>query len=193
MDWFIADTHYHHKNIIRGLSDWPEGSGQRAFDDFDSHDKWLVDMINDQVQYEDVLHHIGDWSFGGKDQILAFRNRLNVGTVHLILGNHDHHIQKHMESAYLRYGFASVSHYKELTIGDRNLVLMHYPIASWNNMDRGAIHLHGHVHGKIEPMLGRYDVGVDALGLVSMDDVRHMRVAEAKRHGREVGGNKFGT
>jgi calcineurin-like phosphoesterase family protein len=30
--------------------------------------------------------------------------------------------------------------------GDARFALMHFPIGSWDNMARGAIHLHGHVH-----------------------------------------------
>ena len=29
---------------------------------------------------------------------------------------------------------------------EAQFVLMHFPIASWENLGRGVIHLHGHVH-----------------------------------------------
>lgn len=192
MDWFISDTHYHHKNIIRGLSEWPEGKGTRDFPDFKSHDDYIVGLINDHVMDQDTLYHLGDWSFGGKEFVLEFRRRLNCRRIHLLLGNHDHHILP-LHEEYHGTLWESVSHYKELKVGQRNLVLMHYPIQSWNHMDRGAIHLHGHVHGNIAKMDGRYDVGVDAIGLISEEHVAHLKVAGEKRHGREVGGNKFGT
>ena len=34
------------------------------------------------------------WSFNGFDKIIEFRNRLNCKNIHLILGNHDTHIEK---------------------------------------------------------------------------------------------------
>jgi calcineurin-like phosphoesterase family protein len=43
-------------------------------------------------------------------------------------------------------------------------VLFHYPIASWNGMSDGVIHLHGHVHFNPEEKLGpgkMMDVGFD--------------------------------
>ena len=192
MDWFIADTHYAHKNIIRGVSEWPPDSGQRPFDSFEDHNSWLVNMINEDVKHEDVLWHLGDWSFGGIQRIAEFRRRLNVGTVRLVLGNHDHNIIKANEEAGGTL-FDIVSQYVEYHEDGVRIVLMHYPIESWNQMERGAVHLHGHVHGKVRTMQGRYDVGVDALGLISLEHVQKLPKANEKRHGREFGGNKFGT
>jgi calcineurin-like phosphoesterase family protein len=43
-------------------------------------------------------------------------------------------------------------------------VCMHYPIASWHNMNQGVIHLHGHVHlpSHLRIAEGKaMDVGVD--------------------------------
>jgi calcineurin-like phosphoesterase family protein len=45
---------------------------------------------------------------------------------------------------------------------------MHYPIASWDNMNAGVIHLHGHCHLYTEHRIaeGRaMDVGMDGNGL----------------------------
>jgi calcineurin-like phosphoesterase family protein len=57
-----------------------------------------------------------------------------------------------------------------------SFVCMHYPIASWHDMNQGVIHLHGHVH--LPPHLrvadGKaMDVGVDGNGLepISLDEV----------------------
>jgi calcineurin-like phosphoesterase family protein len=49
---------------------------------------------------------------------------------------------------------------------------MHYPIASWNNMNNGVIHLHGHVHlpNHLRVTGGKaMDVGVDGNNLEPID------------------------
>lgn len=186
MIWFVSDTHYGHKNIVKGVSSWSDTSGCRPFETLDAHNDWLVKMINDRVARQDTLYHLGDWSFGGKDKIKEFREQLNCERIHLVKGNHDHHITAHNSLTL----FESVSYYLELD----NLVLMHYPIESWNGMETGVRHLHGHVHGHSPSLIsGRYDVGVDALGLVSMDDVRAWPKATTQRHTTIEGGSRFGT
>lgn len=59
-------------------------------------------------------------------------------------------------------------------------VLMHYPMLSWPNANRGSIQLHGHIHSYADYNLQnrkdgirRYDVGVDANGFkpVAVKDV----------------------
>lgn len=185
--WFLADTHYHHRNIVRGVSEWTDKSGCRDFDTLEQHDDWLVNMINDHIARQDTLWHLGDWSFGGKAKIKEFRDKINCERIHLVLGNHDHHIAK--DGAGLL--FESVQQYKELDIKGQQLVLCHYPIESWNSMERGAKHLHGHVHGEGRKIDGRYDVGVDALGAITITDVANLPVATSQRHASIEGGNKF--
>lgn len=188
MIWFISDTHYSHRNIVRGISNWSDKSGCRNFDTLGDHDMWLVAMINSSVEPQDTLYHLGDWSFGGWGNIEEFREQLRCQTVHLIYGNHDHHQQKGNWDG----TFASRQHYKELSVKGLDIVLCHYPLESWNNMERGSVHLHGHVHGQGRQMGGRYDVGVDATGLISLDAVAELPRASIQRHKTIEGGNKFG-
>ena len=156
--WFTSDTHYKHSNICRGTSNWPEGSKTRDFDTLDKMNDAMINNINHLVGEDDILFHLGDWSFGGFENIQEFRDRLICKNIHLILGNHDHHIEN--DKGGVRALFASVNHYVrlELTIPNvpneinpaktikKTFVLCHYPIASWHDMNRGVIHLHGHVH-----------------------------------------------
>lgn len=188
MIWFMSDPHYAHKNIIRGCSDWDNKSGCRDFDTFTAHNDWIVDTLNEKVEKDDVLWCLGDWSFGGEDRISEFRYRLQCQTIHMILGNHDHHIAKD----HLKYGFASVSHYQELQIDGLRLVLCHYPIESWNYMERGAIHLHGHTHGKCRKIPGRYEVSPETCWITSLQEIKSWKKADKGRHATIEGGNKFG-
>jgi calcineurin-like phosphoesterase family protein len=130
----------------------------------------VVNGINSAVGQDDILFHLGDWSFGGFEMIEQFRNRINCKNVHIILGNHDHHIERNRED--IRRLFTSVNQYLELEIKgkdwEQNYVLMHYPIISWNKMNDGVIHLHGHVHLSADRRIGKgktMDVGVDGNGL----------------------------
>lgn len=99
MIFFTSDTHYNHKNIVRGTSQWKtfeEGSSRqktRDFDTLEEHNEALIKAINNKVGAEDELWHLGDWSFGGFDSIWQFRKRLNCKHIHLIFGNHDGHIE----------------------------------------------------------------------------------------------------
>lgn len=159
--FFTSDTHYAHKNICRATSNWDDLSQTRDFNSLDMMNDFIVDGINSKVGKDDVLFHLGDWSFGGKDKIEEFRNRINCKNVHLIYGNHDENIVKH----YVNKGlFISSQEYLEIKIHNTKFAMFHFPIQSWNNSNKGTIHLHGHVHGEYfgnEPK-NRLDVGMDS-------------------------------
>lgn len=103
--WLTSDTHFHHKNIVRGTTTWgsdpTKGDASvnhtRDFDTLEEHDEALIKNINAVVMPDDVLYHLGDWSFGGQEQVWNFRKRIYCKNIHLILGNHDHHIEKNIQ------------------------------------------------------------------------------------------------
>ena len=169
--FFTSDTHYMHTNICRGTTRWSNADGFcRDFDTLDQMNDRIVNGINLVVGQDDILFHLGDWSFGGFERIEEFRNRINCKNIHIVLGNHDHHIERDREG--IRQLFTSVNQYLELEVKgkdwEQNYVLMHYPIISWNKMNDGVIHLHGHVHLSADRRIGKgktMDVGVDGNGL----------------------------
>ena len=179
--WITSDTHYGHKNICRGVTNWrlPDGTipedQTRDFRTIDEMNTTIVNNINSMVGQDDVLIHLGDWSFGGFENIKKFRDRIICQEIHLILGNHDHHIERDREG--VRELFTSVSSYDRLTYKGETFVLCHFPIQSWDSLNRGHIHLHGHVHLSNHLIFGRgkkMDVGVDGhptFGVYDLDEV----------------------
>jgi calcineurin-like phosphoesterase family protein len=178
--WFTSDTHYDHKNICRATTQWKDAENlTRNFSSLERMNDELVFWINLNVNQDDILFHLGDWSFNGFENIRKFRERIACKNVHLILGNHDHHIERNKDN--IRSIFSSVNHYLELEIGwwltakikeRQRFVLMHYPIASWNGMNDGVIHLHGHVHlpNNLRVSEGKaMDVGVDGSRMEPVD------------------------
>ena len=166
--WIISDTHFGHKNICRGVTAWrlPDGSvpisQTRDFDSIGEMNEMIVNNINSVVGQDDVLIHLGDWSFGGFENIKIFRDRIVCKEIHLILGNHDEHIEKNRDG--VQELFTSVNHYTKLMYKFDTLVLMHYPIDSWDGLNKGHIHLHGHCHLPQQKVFGkgrRMDVGID--------------------------------
>jgi calcineurin-like phosphoesterase family protein len=163
--WFTSDTHYSHSNIAGpSVSRW-----QRGYRDFNSvweMNQALVDGINRYVKEDDILYHLGDWSFGGIHNIKLFRDSIVCQNIHLILGNHDQHIEdkevKFHDDSFIPTGlFSSVQDVLHLEVGKTKLFLSHYSHRVWNGSHKGVIHLYGHSHGSI-PDFGRsMDVGVD--------------------------------
>jgi|SRR6478609_5821047 len=175
--FFMSDTHYHHKNIVRGTTSWSVTEGEhfkvRDFDTLEEHDDTLVERINSLVKENDELWSLGDWSFGGYEQIALFRKRLICKNIHLVFGNHDQHIEP-INSPYRKL-FASCQYYKEMSLKvDRKwgqvqkvkLILSHYAFRVWNKSHHGSIHLYGHSHGTLPDAGNRsMDVGVDTNNL----------------------------
>jgi calcineurin-like phosphoesterase family protein len=182
--FFTSDTHYNHANICSATTEWiPRGRNTREFNSLSHMNNTLVNNINEVVGEDDILIHLGDWSFGGVDFIAEFRDRIICKNIHLVYGNHDHHQQNNRGD--IQNLFSSCHDYLELEIrrpandgrvNKYTFACFHYPIASWKDMNNGVIHLHGHVHLPPNQRIAEgkaMDVGVDGNGLkpISMDDV----------------------
>lgn len=183
--FFTSDTHFGHSNICRATTTW-EGAENltRDFPSLEAMNDALVNGINNKVGQNDILIHLGDWSFGGFENIQKFRDRIVCKNIHLILGNHDHHIMNNRND--IKDSFLSVDHYGYITVVRPNkkqerhdkfrFVLCHFPIASWHDMNQGVIHLHGHVHLPPHHRIAQgkaMDVGVDGNNFepLSLDEV----------------------
>ena len=161
--WFTSDTHYGHKNIVRGVSSWGNKGGCRDFDTIEAMNDTMVNNINACVQADDILYHLGDVAMGGFHHVSEFMERLNCKTVHLILGNHDHHIRKDRDG--IQSMFASVQPLYLKKLEDDQIMMCHFPMLVWEDHHRGSWHLHGHSHGHLDdPVYYQrkvIDVGMD--------------------------------
>jgi len=161
MIYFSSDSHAFHKNICRGTSEWGD-TGEQRTRDFDTPEEMTQNIVktwNKYVQWDDTLYFLGDWSFGGFDNIKRFRDQISCQNIHFILGNHDHHIENNKEN--IRDLFSSVQHVKTITIEGQRIFMSHYSHQVWDKSHKGVIHLFGHSHDTLEGIGKSMDVGVD--------------------------------
>lgn len=153
--FFTSDLHLGHENIIRMVG--------RPFRDTADMDMRLVRNINQVVGVDDTLWILGDVSYRiGRDEVKVLLSQISCRDLRLVRGNHD----QDWSNTDL---FQEICDYKELKLDGRRVCLMHYPIASWNGMHHGSVHLHGHSHNSpaynMENIMSErlvWDVGVDA-------------------------------
>lgn len=147
MDWFTADTHFGHKNIIKHC--------KRPFLSVDEMNDTLIKNINQKITKSDRLFVVGDFCFrGGSPKY--YLERITCKNVILIRGNHD------PKNDYV--GFKEVHDIYQNTFRGHKIILCHYPLRTWNAAYHGSWHLFGHVHGHLnkQPRNGKsFDVGVD--------------------------------
>lgn len=170
--FFTSDLHLGHRAIL--------GMCSRPFPSVEAMNAQLIKNINERVGANDTLWMLGDASYRiGRETAEALLRQIRCNDLRLVRGNHD----KDWQDSGL---FAEICDYKELKLDGRRVCLMHYPIASWNGMHRGSVHLHGHSHNVpgynlANKMEGRllWDVGVDANGYapISWEEVRDALLA----------------
>lgn len=203
--FFTSDTHYNHKNICRGVTNWRTQDGSipidqtRDFKNLEHMNDTIVDNINKTVGQNDILIHLGDWSFGGFESIQEFRDRIVCKNIYLTYGNHDHHIENNRGS--IQNIFTETFQYKALEVTEADtsklippkkyeFIINHYPLCSWHDMNKGRFHLFGHVHLPSDKKImgGRsMDVGMDGNNMTPYN----MTEIVKKLSGRPVQANKL--
>lgn len=181
MTIFVAsDIHFNHRNILkycphrRSGRPMPETDYDIANMVSDMNEK-IVANWNNVVEPEDEVFILGDVAMGQIDKAPALIRRLN-GLKHLIKGNHDKSLVKHINKSdgdFNSYKSLFASIHDVLEMGHKteagkkvSLFMSHYPHHSWNGMNQGAIMLHGHLHGSPHTVTGRIkDVGIDTNNL----------------------------
>lgn len=131
MNFYIADTHFGHKNIIR--------YDNRPFRDVKEMDDVLIKNWNKVVSNDDFVYVLGDIGWYDNQKTAAIFHSLN-GKKILVKGNHDK-ISKEIENC-----FEKICDYIEIKDENEKIILSHYPIHFWNGQFRNSIHLYGHVH-----------------------------------------------
>lgn len=173
--WYTADWHIFHGRMLQY---YPERK-RWVFHKY-GITQLTVNNMNNVIMSNIVgvignlpgdLYVLGDVSISKKDNVIIWleklQSKIHNCNLHLIVGNHD-------SKKVIKWdGWKSVSEYK--LIYDRGIpvVLFHYPIESWHGMPKGAVHLHGHQHGKNKQSAYlRKDVGIDLWATpVTLDDI----------------------
>ena len=179
MKTFItSDLHFGHRNIQKFC---PKTRGH--FRDIEHMKEEMIRMWNDQVSQGDLVYILGDVAFMPGQDAAKILNRLNGDKI-LVEGNHD---RKLLNDVHFRDAFKEVHKYLWITYEGTQVIMFHYPIAEWDQMHRGSVHFHGHLHGGTSG-LENYrcrDAGYDATGQVVWlmeDAIQDALKGEVKGH-----------
>lgn len=134
MNYYIADLHFGHNNVIR--------FDNRPFHDVEHMKFELIRRWNERVTNDDTVYILGDFCWGKASDWKELTPGLKGSKV-LIRGNHD---LRNMPSD-VRNLFADVKDYKEIRDNGRLVIMSHYPIPCYKrDYDPNVYMLHGHVH-----------------------------------------------
>lgn len=135
MNYYIADLHFSHENIIKF-----DGRPYQTVEQMNSD---LIKRWNSVVSDKDDVYVLGDM-FWKSEEAPMILEQLN-GKIHLIKGNHDK-----ITSDMLHY-FSSISGYAEFNDNGKHVILCHYPIMFYNHSYmKNCWMLCGHVHNTNE-------------------------------------------
>ena len=136
--FFTADEHFSHTKIIEYCN--------RPFKSVEEMDDKIIKNHNEIVKNDDIVIHAGDFTL--KHNADNYIRRLN-GSHIFIRGSHDYWMDETYHEIW------------EKEINGIYVVVSHYPFRSWPRSFHGSINLHGHCHGKLEPLKKQLDIGVD--------------------------------
>ena len=169
-NWFTADLHLGHHNIISYCG--------RPFADVEVMNNALVKGWNGVVAEDDTVWVVGDFALGKIVETLPIASLLHGHKI-LVAGNHDRCWAGHGRRAegwtqrYLEAGFDEiVQGPARVEIGGSTVLVCHFPYRGDSHdhdrfighrpIDKGEWLLHGHVHERWAQNGRMINVGVDA-------------------------------
>ena len=144
MEYFIADTHFGHENILK--------LANRPFASVVEMDETLINNWNARVKKRaDTVYILGDFVWEKADPV-KYLSRLN-GKKILVTGNHD---EKWLKKIDVSNFFKKSMPYLETELSGKKFTLCHYPMLEWKasrkmGSKKLGWHIHGHIHGKFKP------------------------------------------
>jgi len=145
--FFTSDTHFGHGGAL--------GLYRRPFPSVPAMNEAMIERWNETVGPDDEVWHLGDFAIRQRQAVVEELLARLAGRKHLVAGNND------APATAEASGWESVQPYAEITVDSTSLVLCHYPFRTWRGMSKGWLNLHGHSHGRLQPLLRQFDVGVD--------------------------------
>ena len=133
--YFIADPHFGHNNIITFKDD--EGKLTRPFKTIEEMDDLIIENINSVVRIVDKLYILGDVAMNRRH--LKTLERINTKKLILVRGNHDTFKLKD----YTHY-FKDIRAYKVMS--KHGLIFSHIPIHPHSLQGTINYNIHGHLH-----------------------------------------------
>jgi len=153
MNYFIADTHFNHANIIKYC--------HRPFVHVEEMQETIIRNWNHVVKPTDYVFHLGDFALKCTPEYKRWLwARLNGDKI-LVIGNHDIRRVGHWN----KLGFECIKG----TLNYKNWVLSHQPIPF---PDRPNVH--GHTHGNLH----RGEAGHGIHVCVSVETTNYFPVSE---------------
>jgi len=135
MNYYIADAHFCHVNILKYDS--------RPWDDVDSMESDMIALWNGKVTDSDDIYILGDFCWGSSENWRRILPQLK-GKKHLIKGNHD--LRKFPEDI-LGFFEEEPVPCMEIKDGEHNVIMCHYPMISYRHDSKpDTVMLYGHVH-----------------------------------------------
>jgi len=173
--FFISDTHFNDERLnlyARNL----------LFKNAEEVNEHIIKTWNNTVGENDLVYHLGDVSMDLKG--LEILNKLN-GKKILIKGNYDIPISEGGTSKFeindkvlLKY-FSKVYDELEITIGDKNVYLNHFPV----NTKEDVFCIVGHIHGLWKCQRNAINVGVDCWHFTPVsEDLIKFQMGGIKNH-----------
>lgn len=170
--WFISDTHFGHKNVLKFELD---GKPLREFESIWEMEQTMYERWCEVVKPQDKIYHLGDVGFT-QDSILRMRSL--PGHKRLVMGNHDKFQTKLYMSVFEQlYGVRQIDRFW----------ISHIPMHV-DSVDRYRLNIHGHTHAR---KVLRPDMKIDTRYFntsVECIDYRPIHFDEiktfAKKHGR---------
>ena len=164
-DYFTADTHFFHKDLLGDSKFAP-----RPFASVAEMNQTIIDNWNKRVTPEDTVYHLGDIALYftrpekvSHEAVLKVLNELN-GHLVLIKGNHDSRsFFKYLAAHNYEYGGKPKFTFHDvgvlIKVNHRQYYMTHYPMMM--GIVKQIINLHGHIHHYAVGSKENINVGVD--------------------------------
>ena len=134
MNYYIADLHLNHENVIR--------FDNRPFESTTEMNRCILENWNRRVTKDDTVFILGDYIWAKEPEWMSYLPAFRGNKV-LIRGNHD---PKEF-SREIRKQFSGVKDYLELTDNGKHVILSHYPMPFHRAAyGENCWMLYGHVH-----------------------------------------------